>query len=71
MERFLEFLSKLGNSPTIDIVVILLTLYFCGLLSSCGVIQKVPQDISAEGAITKEKVVNRTTKWYYNPENYD
>lgn len=43
----------------------------CALFSSCGVVQKIPQDLSAEGAVTKEKVVNRTTKWYYQPDNYE
>lgn len=64
-----------SQGPTAKVVVMIIITLCCYLLffTSCSSIKAghpVP-GIAAEGVISKEKSVNRTTKWYYQPELID
>lgn len=75
MEKFIELLQSLGRSATLEVILILLTLYFCGLLTSCGtnIAAQMPSikdnKIGAEGIVSKEKNITKQTKWYFKPED--
>lgn len=67
-----KLLSLLESHPKYSkvvgfILVALSILYIALQFTSCGVLrpQVETNKIGAEGVVSKEKNVNRTTKWYY------
>ena len=70
MEKLVTFIKTIIERPVVDTVIILLVLYFCGLLTSCKAVAPIISDnkVAAEGIVSKEKNVTRQTKWYFKPE---
>lgn len=73
MEKIVDFIKSIIDRPIADLVILLATLYMCGLLSSCQTLTPMIQDnrLGAEGVVQKEKTLNRQVKWYFKPEEND
>lgn len=71
-----KLLSLLESHPKYSkfigfVLVILAALYTVLQFTSCSTITPAIQDnkLAAEGVVSKEKNVSRTTRWFYKPEN--
>lgn len=71
----LKLLSLLESHPKYSkvigfVLVALSALYIVLQFTSCSTITPAVQDnkLAAEGVVSKEKNVSRTTRWYYKPE---
>lgn len=68
-----KFLSLIENHPKYSkmvgfLLVVISILYLAIQFSSCSLIKPSVEhnQLGAEGVVSKEKNVSRTTKWYYN-----
>lgn len=74
-----KILSLIENHPkyskvVVFILVALSVIYLAMQFSSCSLIKPSVENnqLGAEGVVSKEKNVSRTTKWFYhNPDNYE
>lgn len=73
-----KILSLIENHPKYSkvfgfILVALSFIYLVMQFSSCSLIKPSVENnqLGAEGVVSKEKNVSRTTKWYYNNPDYD
>lgn len=72
-----KFLSLIENHPKYSkmvgfLLVVISILYLAMQFSSCSLVQPAVKnnEFGAEGVVSKEKNVSRTTKWYYNNPNF-
>lgn len=73
-----KLLSLIENHPKYSkmvgfLLVVISILYLAMQFSSCSLIKPSVENnhLGAEGVVSKEKNVSRTTKWYYNNPDRD
>lgn len=78
MEKFKNVISWLLIQPAwIKVVAVLIAAAAAALFlfSSCSSMRSIPNisdnKIGAEGVISKEKNVNKQTKWYFKPDSVE
>lgn len=70
-DSLLSAISKHPKSSLITSILLLLLAVATVVLTatSCSYLPKVSENnLGAEGAVSKEKNVNRQTKWYFQPD---